>query len=391
MDSLAIERFVDENGLGIKELLKKTVDMYSPSCDAASVTAVGDVFAEELLGLGFCVSRPQGDGYGAHVLADLDTGKPGPRILLMGHMDTVELPAAGYDHRMRVDGDLIRGLGVQDMKGGDVILAWALRALKNAGGLKAGSIRVFLNAEEEPGSPHSRKLLPSVLEGVDYALLFEGAQDDGSMTASRKGCGVFRITVHGRASHAGADPEKGRSAIHELAEKILTIEALKGNGTTLNVGIVKGGTAAYVVPEYAEAVVDVRVPSPEEQKRIEQELARIAGESHVPDTRTEILGSFHRPPMPSIPGGKALQELTAEWATKIGFSVRFVSSGGVGDLNNIVAAGIPGLDGFGTDGGGPHGVDEHIRADSLVRKTKLAALVIESVLEGRLAHSQMEE
>ena len=138
MDSLAIERFVDENGLGIKELLQKTVDIYSPSCDAASVTAVGDVFAEELRGLGFHVSRPQGDGYGAHVLADLDTGKPGPKILLMGHMDTVELPAAGYDYRMRVDGDLIRGLGVQDMKGGDVILTWALRALKNAGGLTAG-------------------------------------------------------------------------------------------------------------------------------------------------------------------------------------------------------------------------------------------------------------
>jgi glutamate carboxypeptidase len=391
MDLLSLERFADENELGIKELLKKTVDMYGPSCDGASVTAVGDVFAEELRGLGFSVLRPQGDGYGGHVLADLDTGVPGPKILLMGHIDTVELPAAGYDHKMRVDGDLIRGLGVQDMKGGDVILIWALRALENTGGLKTGSVRVFFNTDEEPGSPHSRKLLPSVLEGVDYALLFEGGGDDGSMTGSRKGCGVFRVTVHGRASHAGAEPEKGRSAIHELAEKILAIEALKGNGTTLNVGIVKGGTAAYVVPEFAEAVIDVRVSSPEEQGRIEHELARIAGESCVPDTRTEISGSFHRPPMASTPGGKALQELTAKWAMKIGFPVKFVTSGGVGDINNIVAAGVPGLDGFGTDGSGAHGVNEHICADSLVRKTKLAALVIESILEGHLFDSQMEE
>ena len=118
--------------------------MYPPSRDAAAVTAVGDVFAQEILNLGFEISRPQGDVYGAHVLADLDTGKPGPKVLLMGRMDTVDLPAAGYDHRMRVDGDLIRGLGVQDMKCGDVIATWALKALKNAGGFKAGSRQGFL-------------------------------------------------------------------------------------------------------------------------------------------------------------------------------------------------------------------------------------------------------
>jgi glutamate carboxypeptidase len=378
----AVSAFIDERKEEMVDLLRQVVDIYAPSSDAVGVTRVGDIFADKLRALGFSVRRVEVPAFGAHVVADMSFGRPGPRVFLMGHMDTVEYSGDVTTRRLAIDGDIARGLGVLDMKGGVVSMIYALAALLQAGENLPGSIRVFLNSDEEPGSPTSRPLLPDLLEGVDAALICEGGRPGGALVVERKGCGIWRFKVSGVAAHAGAEPEKGRSAIRELIEKVRAAEDLKSGPTTLNCGLIRGGVAPYVVPDYAEAAIDIRVPDPAERQRIEAALKEIASRNYVPGTSTVLEGQFHRPPASPIKGTRALQDLALRFGDALGIPVKFVPTGGVGDINNIVDAGVPGIDGLGPQGLGAHGIDEYIELPSLSSKAKLISLMAGAILAG---------
>jgi glutamate carboxypeptidase len=363
--------------------LRKIVELESPTEAKAAVDALGQVFQEEYRALGFRVSTVPQECYGDHLVAETPL-VPGPRVLLVGHLDTVYPLGTVARRPFILRNGRAYGPGVLDMKGGLAVMLFALRAL--AATRTLGNVRVVLNSDEEPGSPTSRDRWAAWSADVDWAFVLEPAQPDGSLVLRRKGVGVFRLEVTGRAAHAGAEPEHGANAILALAHHVLAATGLAdpAAGTTVNVGVVRGGTLPYVVPATAEALIDVRVPTGAEAKRMLEGLRALEGAEPVAGTRLHVHGAFHRPPMESVEGTAALAALVEACGREVGLSVRFTASGGASDGNNLAAAGIPTVDGMGPAGAGAHSEEEWIDVASLVQKTQLLALVLHRLWAGAL-------
>ena len=249
-----------------------------------------------------------------------------------------------------------------------------------------GSLKIALNADEEPGSPESRRYLPSWLEGADWAFVCEPAAPGGTLVTRRKGVGIFRLSVKGKAAHAGSEPDKGVNAIEELIRKLIEIIRLADpkQGTTVNVGTIEGGQEPYIVPDSAKAAVDIRVANLEEQKRIEQGINKLVASSFVKGTSVSVQGGFHRPPMEPIAGTERLKQVVREAGATLGYNIDFTVAprGGASDGNLIVTHGIPCIDGMGPVGSGAHSEEEFIELDSLYEKAKLLALVLDKLLCG---------
>lgn len=367
--------WVDAHRDEMLAFLRRVVELESPTEDKAAVDAVGAVFQDAYRRLGFGVRLEPQERYGDHVVADAPPAGGG-RVLLVGHMDTVYPKGTIAARPFTLRDGQAYGPGVMDMKGGLVVMYFALRALAETVGL--GNARVVLNSDEEPGSPTSRDGWPAWGADVDWAFVLEPAREDGSLVTRRKGVGIFSITVTGRAAHAGAEPEKGANAILALAHQAIAISAVARplEGTTVNVGVVRGGTLPYVVPAEASAAVDIRVPTLAEADRVLRELAAIAKRTSVPGTTTRIEGFFHRPPMEEVGGVEALKALVVACGREVGLQVQFASTGGASDGNNLAAAGIPTLDGMGPAGAGAHSESEWMDVESLFQKTKLLSLLL---------------
>jgi len=375
---------VEECRQEMLELLTRVAAMESPTREKARVDAVIDVFDGAYRGLGFTCRRLVQTEYGNHLVAD-SPNENGPRVLLVGHADTVYPLGTLESMPILRDGDRLRGPAVMDMKGGLTVMLFGIRCLLNLHPHLRGSIRVVINSDEEPGSPTSRDLWAELAQGVDYAFVLEPAQPDGALVLRRKGVGIFRLHVRGRAAHAGAEPEKGASAIRALARKFLDIEALAapGVGTTANVGVIRGGTHPYVVPEEAEAVIDFRVPTLAERDRVLAAMRAIVTREDVPNTVATLTGQFHRPPLEPVPGIERLTTVIEEEARSMGLPVRWTLTGGASDGNNIAAAGVPTVDGMGPAGGRAHSPEEYVEIPSLFQKTILLASVLDRLVGSR--------
>jgi glutamate carboxypeptidase len=370
----AVRAHVDARRGEMLALLGRLVETESYTEDRAGVNAVGALLAQRLAALGLAVRRLPETNYGDHLVAEADC--PGaPRVMLVGHLDTVFPTGTGWG--FRVEGDRAYGPGVVDMKAGLVAALYALAALRATGPLPV-AVRVFLNSEEEPGSPRSRHLIPDLARGVDYALDLELAEADGAVVVARKGVGIFTLTVTGRAAHAGQEPEQGINANRELAYLVLAAEDLAAwdAGTTVNAGRIEGGTVPYAISAWAQARIDVRVRDTAEQARLEQALAALARANRVPGTTIAVEGSFHRPPMVELAGAGALRAAVEAAAAACGQRVRFAPSGAASDANNLVAAGVPTLDGLGGIGGRAHSPDEYLELPSLYDRAVLLATTL---------------
>ena len=375
--------WVDAHRDEMLAFVKRVVDIESPSEDKAGVDAVGAVFQDAYRAVGCAVRLERQAQYGDHVVAETPPQR-GPRVLLVGHMDTVYPKGTITARPFTVRDGRAFGPAVMDMKGGLVVMLFALRALAATGGL--GNARVVLNSDEEPGSPTSRDGWPERAVGVDWAFVLEPGKEDGSLVSRRKGVGIFRLTVTGRAAHAGAEPEKGANAILSLAHHAIAATAIARpeHGTTVNVGVVRGGTHPYVVPERAEAGIDIRVPSAAEAERVVRELNALVAGVPVAGTTASIEGFFHRPALEEVRGTDTLKALVAACGKDVALNVRYVTSGGASDGNNIAAAGVPTLDGMGPAGGGAHSETEWMDVESLYQKTKLLALVLRRLWSGAM-------
>jgi len=258
-----LTEYIDGREAEMLAFLEKVVNIDSGTHDKAGVDAVGELLSGRLRQLGFQVERSPQTQYGDHLVAR-KLGKGSRRILFVGHMDTVFPAGTAARRPFRIEGGRAYGPGVLDMKGGDVSLLYALEALKETGSRFYGevSMTVIFNSDEEVLSPTSKTIIEAEAKRADSACVFEPARPGGEYVARRKGVGKYYLTVHGRAAHAGAQPEAGRSAVGELAHKIIAIHGLTdfGTGTTLNVGLVKGGERSNVVAETAYAEIDLRVP-----------------------------------------------------------------------------------------------------------------------------------
>jgi glutamate carboxypeptidase len=343
------------------ELLRELVELESPTGDTR---AARDRLADELRARGGAVTVD-----GDHVSAAF-AGSKEP-LLLSGHFDTVWPRGTLAQMPWRVEDGRAYGPGVYDMKAGIVVLLEAIRLADTQ-----HELRVVLGADEEIGSPGSRELLARAAEGAVAAFVVEPPTPPrGDLKTARKGLGRFKLTVTGRAAHAG-EPADGVSAIDELARLILRVHALNDSatGVSANVGVVAGGTRENVVAAEASAWIDVRVPTLAQRERLDEWLHTLQPEA--PGTTLALEGRWTRPPLERTPGNVALFEQAREHGRALGLDLAETSASGGSDGNLIAALGVPVLDGLGAEGDGAHAVNEHVVLDSLaVRAQLLAALL----------------
>lgn len=378
-----IRDIAEANYDGFMDALERMVNVDCGSFTPEGVNEIAGMCEERFESHGWSVERvrhrPAG---GESQLGDLVigrlTGNGGPRVLMIGHTDTVFDPGTVAERPFRVEEDRAFGPGVSDMKGGLLTGFFAVEALQEAGFDAFGSLIYICNPDEEVGSPWSRPTIRAEAERADVAFVLEGARENGDIVSARKGVSDYLIEVGGRAAHAGVEPERGRSAILELAHKTVALQALNGRwpGVTVNVGVVSGGTRPNVVAERASIHVDVRAPDEEALVLVEAEVERIATTNSVPEVTSSVTGGKWHRPMEKGAGGARLAALAIEVARELGFELRDAATGGASDANTTSAAGVPTLDGLGPVGGDDHGPKEWIDLTSVVpRITLLSGLL----------------
>jgi glutamate carboxypeptidase len=357
------------------ETTRALTALESPTTDKAAVDRCGAEIGRLLGRIGGRVDRLSRAHAGDHLLAEFGCGDR--QVLLLCHFDTVW--DLGQVERMPIverDGRL-HGPGVYDMKGGLVIALLAIRAITELGRPTSHRTVLLCTSDEETGSSSSRQAIEEEARRSDAVLVLEPALPGGAVKTSRKGVGVFDLTVEGVPAHAGAEPGRGASAVTELARQVLALEALRDDarGVSLNVGVVSGGTRSNVVAERATAEIDVRVTSLDDAGRIEAAIRAVR--PHDPRTRITITGGINRPPMERTAGVAALYGIARAVAADLGFTLGEGGTGGASDGNFTAALGIPTLDGLGAEGDGAHAITEHVLIDSLPRRAALLAGILE--------------
>jgi glutamate carboxypeptidase len=302
----------------------------------------------------------------------------GPSLLLIGHMDTVFDPGTAAERPFRIAGGQAFGPGVTDMKSGLLTGLYGLRALLELtrdGGLPFERVVFVANPDEEIGSPSSTPHIRALAPAVDACFVLECARANGDIVSSRKGTIDLVLTVHGRAAHAGVEPEKGRSAILEAARIVRDLHALNGRwpGVTVNVGVISGGTRPNVVAERCVLEVDVRATDAASQDEAEAAIRALAAATEVPDTTVEVERRARHRPMEKLEHAGRLVDHAAAIAGRLGFEVKDTATGGASDANTTSGLGVPTLDGLGPIGGNDHSPAEYLDLDSVVPRTALFA------------------
>ncbi|RPK74298.1 Carboxypeptidase G2 precursor [Streptomyces sp. ADI97-07] len=361
-----MREMVDVSVDAMLEDLRILVETESPSRDLyalkASAEAVAGVIERRLGGQAVLVASEAGP----HVHW---SGGGEPRVLILGHHDTV-FPLGTLERRpFRVENGHATGPGVFDMLGGLVQAVHGLAALEDRSG-----VEILVTADEEVGSRSSRALIEERALACGAVLVFEGAAEGGALKTGRKGCGTFHVAVTGRASHAGLEPEAGVNALIEASHQVLDIAALgrPAIGTTVTPTVASAGTLDNVVPAGATVVVDVRVESADEKERVEAALAALV--PHLDGARIEVRGSVGRPPMPE----SASAELFAV-AERLLPGIGGRAVGGGSDGNFTAALGVPTLDGLGAVGGGAHADHEYLVIDAMEERAHLAAGLVNAI------------
>lgn len=352
--------------------LASLVSIESPSNDVEALTrsarALDDLLTERLGAGATLIEGPAGP----HVHW---CGGGEPRVLVLGHHDTVFPMGTLADRPFVVSGRRATGPGVFDMKGGIVQVVHALSGLRDAG-VSLEHVELLLTADEEVGSSTSRALLEERARACGAVLVLEPSADGGAVKTGRKGCGTFEVTVHGVAAHAGLEPERGVNALIEASHQVLAIAALARAeiGTTVTPSVAEAGTADNVVPAEARFRVDVRVEDPVEGERIIGAMDALTPVD--PASSISVTGDIGRPPMPEAASAK-LFPVAQRVASEIGWDrLEGVAVGGGSDGNLTAALGVPTLDGLGAVGGGAHADDEHIEIDTMPGRAQLLAGLI---------------
>ena len=332
----------------------------------------------------------------AHFLADLMTrvlGRPptiiqsdrGPhvhwkgsndtKVLVVGHHDTVFPLGTVAQRRFAREGNIGRGPGIFDMKAGIVQAIYGIAAVK-----EWYHTEILITADEEVGSHASRSLLEERARAAGAVLVLEPSADGGALKTARKGTGTFTITITGRASHAGLEPEKGVNALVELSAQIPRIVAMANPalGTTVTPTVAKAGTADNVVPDSATIAVDVRCVVPEEKERLEREMSQLT--ATLAGARVEVSGGMNRPPMHESMTSE-LFSVAQRVADEYGIAnLQGVAVGGGSDGNITAAAGVRTLDGLGAVGSGAHAITEQVRLDLMPERAALVAGLVQAIV-----------
>jgi glutamate carboxypeptidase len=358
-------------------LLRDLVTAESPSAEPAVHERTRHVFMSSLIELGYFVREVGLSGGPQHVYARPAKRRRGTAAqLVIGHYDTVWPVGTINERPFTVDGNVIRGPGVFDMKGGLAQLIIALKTLRDLGLDPEILPLVFVNADEEIGSRTSTRFIRMLARRVNRALVLEPALgEEGSIKTERKGIGRFTVTVYGKAAHAGLDPESGASAILELSHVIQTLFAMNDaeKGITINVGTVNGGIQPNVIAANSSAVIDVRVPTIADGDHIEKLIHGIT--PVTPGVRLRIQGAIGRPSMESTPRNEALWLHTKLLGQQLGLDLRRAKVGGGSD-GNTTSQFTATLDGLGPVGHGAHANHEFLYIDRTLERAALLTMLL---------------
>jgi glutamate carboxypeptidase len=360
-----------------------SVNSFTENVEGGNVVVglLDELFAIE--GLGTSRVKSPGGKFADHlVVSSLWTSRGEAPVALIGHLDTVFPP--GTFEGFKRDGDLARGPGVLDMKGGLVVVAWALKALAAAGLLTTlPGLRLVIVSDEEVGSPEGQGVIRSAIQGSSAALVFESGRKGDLVITRRKGTGALTVVAHGKAAHAGNAHKEGVNALWALAKVVDRLQRLTdySRGVTVNVGKISGGTSKNTVPDHAEALVDIRFETRADADALLAEIERVAAEcaAEVVGSRIEVRGGVARLPLERTPASAKLMDDYAACARAAGLaSGEAALIGGGSDASTSAAMGIASIDGLGPRGIGFHTHDEQIEVATLVQKAEALARFLAS-------------
>ncbi|GCE26842.1 peptidase M20 [Dictyobacter alpinus] len=353
----------------------------SGTMNKPGVDEVALYLAGRMRGLDMDVTIFENEKWGNDVYGVLQgTGKG--IIVLLGHMDTVYPLGTAAARPVRVEEDIIYGPGTIDMKGCILSAIYAIEALQSIHYHDYAEIRFLCVSDEEISDRHSKDTIQQVCTGCHAALVLEAARENGDLVSARKGGAWYKLRAHGHAAHAGVEPEKGSNAILELSHQIVQIQRLNGwrEGLTINTGRIQGGIAANVVPDYAEACIDVRFARTEDRVALEQHWQELLQNTLVPNVRVELeIDPDGRDPMECTPENLDVARRAQEIAHELGFEVHHAPTGGISDANYASGFGYPALDGLGPVGGLDHSPNEYMEKDSIAPRAALLAGLIASI------------
>jgi len=357
-------------------LIRLLVESESPSDDAAAIDRFVALMSDVVAPMAKIRIYPHG-----HMRAEfsLPGAKKRGQILALGHSDTVWPMGTLAAMPFRQEKGRLWGPGVLDMKSGLAFFVFALRALRDLNIQVSKKVVLQLNADEEVGSETSRALTEEAAKKSDCVLVLEpGTGLEGKLKTSRKGVGAYQIVVHGKASHAGVDFEAGASAVVELAKQIERIAAFTqlNRGTTVNPGVISGGTRSNVIAAEASAEVDIRVARLQDAAPLDRKFHALR--PHDKRCSIEVAGGLNRPPMERSPAIRDLFSRARGLAEDLGIQLEESATGGGSDGNFTAALGVPTLDGLGGVGEGAHAPNESILIDRIADRTALLAKLIAS-------------
>ena len=310
------------------------------------------------------------------------TGAP-LQLVMTGHSDTV-FPKESHFQSCKVDGDLLKGPGTADMKGGLVVLAEALSWLDQSPYKDDFGFTVIISPDEETGSLSSAPVLMELAQGAHYGMTYEPALPDGTLAGARKGSGNFTLTARGLSTHAGRNFFDGRNAVMAIARAAVLLSDMtsEADGITVNIGRIEGGGAVNVVPDFCQCRFNIRVDTTEQMTRLEANMADILQQVGA-DTgcALSLHGGFNRPPKPMTPAQQSLFELLRECGQELGLDIQWRATGGCCEGNNLAAAGLVNIDTLGVRGANIHTDQEYTCIDSFAERAALSILLIQKLIQ----------
>ncbi|GAA0350159.1 M20 family metallopeptidase [Bacillus horti] len=377
---MKLKQYFTEKQEEMLSLIEKLVNIDSGSYDKQGIDQVGAILQKEYEQIGFHVTVHESDQYGNTLsIKHKDAGET--NIIIVAHMDTVFPDGTAKQRPFSRDEKRAYGPGVIDMKASQVQVLYIMKGLIEMGSDAYKNVQIVLNSDEEIGSVSSRPIIEKLAADKKYALIVEPGRADHSIVSQRKGGGRFTLTVHGKAAHSGIEPEKGRSAVEELAHKIIKIHALTNyeEGLTLNAGLIEGGTSVNTVAPFATAHIDVRVVTQEQAEYVTKAVEEICSKPDVEGTRVELTGSVGRPPMFLNEQSESLLKVIKQAALEYGVTLKDTKTGGGSDGNFTSALGVATIDGLGPVGGSAHSEHEYLELETLVERSLVLAETIKKL------------
>jgi len=366
--------------------LAAVVNIDSGTFTKAGVDEVGLYLQKRFHDFGFATYFDAQEQYGNNLVATREGAHAsGPRLLLIGHIDTVfsagEAVRRPYSEHEQAGLRIAKGPGVLDMKSGVLMGMYALRLLQDESQANYQRVTFLCNTDEEIGSLASKALICKLAPEVDAVLVLEPGRLLNAVVSARKGIGHYRVEVQGLSSHAGVEPHKGRNAILELAHQVVELQAINGKipGATLSVGVIHGGKRTNVVPDFAYCEIDVRVTSEAGLHAIEEEMHKVVAHTIVDGTVVTLSGGMRSMPFELTERSMRLLQLAREAGSELGLAIEDTRSGGASDANTAAALGLPTLDGLGAAGGLAHNPDEYIELDSLPTRIALLTNLLQRI------------